>query len=338
MSFINERFAIIRRSYKDMFYISPDSDGLYYNYYDDNGCLLQKNKLINYNNIDFTKYSISIDKDDNIYCIYCDKSLEILKCSNQSFIFKKIEAITYNYKKFALAFPYVKYIEDNPHIFYYVFNNNSINTCALFHHYKHKDYWIENKIDFINHIVLNNFTVLWNGFIPTIFYFNLINGCEEVFASRFNLGTFNWSDPIQITNSGHNKLYLSAIRDNINFYHICFCEYENNGYIVKYINGYLSENKFNLKTSSYLSEPSTCMYPELIKNNSKLLLSWVNYNKLFTCTSTNDGLTWSKPNIDEYSLEDNFIRSTFYSNYKDDLEYNISHVFSNLNDVGILGL
>ena len=137
---------------------------------------------------------------------------------------------------------------------------------------------------------------------------------------------------------GYNKLYLSAIRDNINFYHICFCEYENNGYIVKYINGYLSENKFNLKTSSYLSEPSTCMYPELIKNNSKLLLSWVNYNKLFTCTSTNDGLTWSKPNIDEYSLEDNFIRSTFYSNYKDDLEYNISHVFSTLNDVGILGL
>ena len=239
MSFINERFAIIRRSYKDMFYISPDSDGLYYNYYDDNGCLLQKNKLINYNNIDFTKYSISIDKDDNIYCIYCDKSLEILKCSNQSFIFKKIEAITYNYKKFALAFPYVKYIEDNPHIFYYVFNNNSINTCALFHHYKHKDYWIENKIDFINHIVLNNFTVLWNGSIPTIFYFNLVNGCEEVFASRFNLGTFTWSDPIQITNSGYNKLYLSAIRDNINFYHICFCEYENNGYIVKYINGYL---------------------------------------------------------------------------------------------------
>ena len=142
----------------------------------------------------------------------------------------------------------------------------------------------------------------------------------------------------QVTNSGYNKLYLSAIRDNINFYHICFCEYENNGYIVKYINGYLSENKFNLKTSSYLSEPSTCMYPELIKNNSKLLLSWVNYNKLFTCTSTNDGLTWSKPNIDEYSLEDNFIRSTFYSNYKDDLEYNISHVFSTLNDVGILGL
>ena len=237
-----------------------------------------------------------------------------------------------------MAFPYVKYIEDNPHIFYYVFNNNSINTCALFHHYKHKDYWIENKIDFINHIVLNNFTVLWNGSIPTIFYFNLVNGCEEVFASIFNLGTFTWSDPIQITNSGYNKLYLSAIRDNINFYHICFCEYENNGYIVKYINGYLSENKFNLKTSSYLSEPSTCMYPELIKNNSKLLLSWVNYNKLFTCTSTNDGLTWSKPNIDEYSLEDNFIRSTFYSNYKDDLEYNISHVFSTLNDVGILGL
>ena len=46
MSFINERFAIIRRSYKDMFYISPDSDGLYYNYYDADGCIVHRGKSI----------------------------------------------------------------------------------------------------------------------------------------------------------------------------------------------------------------------------------------------------------------------------------------------------
>ncbi|MPN54163.1 hypothetical protein SDC9_201832 [bioreactor metagenome] len=42
--------------------------------------------------------------------------------------------------------------------------------------------------------------------------------------------------------------------------------------------------------------------------------------------------------MDEYSAEDKFIRSAFYSNYKEDLKYNVSNVFSTLNDVGILGI
>ena len=47
-------------------------------------------KLINDMDLDFTKYSFSLDKDDNIYCIYCDNSLQILECKNNSFIFTKI--------------------------------------------------------------------------------------------------------------------------------------------------------------------------------------------------------------------------------------------------------
>ena len=57
--------------------------------------------------------------------------------------------------------------------------------------------------------MLDNFTVLWNEVAPTIFYLNLVNGCEEIFSSRFNLGTFTWSEPVQIKNTGHNKLYLN---------------------------------------------------------------------------------------------------------------------------------
>lgn len=338
MSFINECYAIIRRRTKDMFYISLNNDGLYYNYYDTNNNLVHRDKLISDIDINFTKYSFSIDKDDNIYCIYCDKSLQILECKNNSKIFTQKESITYNFKKFGLAFPYVKYIHNNAHIFYYVFNNSSTNTCALFHHYKNNDYWIENKIDFINHLVLDSFTVLWNESVPTIFYLKLVNGCEEVFASRFNSGTFCWSDPIQITSSGKNKIYLDIIRDSMNFYHICFCEYIKNGYVVKHISGYLNENKFNIDTSSYLSEPSTCMYPSLVKTDNTLFVSWVNFNKLFTSSSDNLGKTWSHSTIDELSTEDDFIRSAFYSNYEKDLKYNVSHVFSTLNDVGILGI
>ncbi|WP_455539426.1 hypothetical protein [Terrisporobacter sp.] len=338
MSFINERCAIIRRSNKDMFYIYLGSDGLYYNYYDAKGYIVHRDILINDMNLDFSRYSFSLDKNDNLYCIYCNNYLQILECRANSFIFTKEESITYNYKKFGLAFPYIKYIDDNFHIFYYVFNNNSANTCALFHHYKQNTHWIENKIDFINYIVLDNFYVLWSESVPTIFYFNLVNGCEEIFSSRFNLGTFTWSEPIQITKTGKNKLYLGCIKDNINFYHFCFCEYQDNGYVVKYINGYLCENKFDLKTSSYLSNPSTCMYPSLIKTDSTLYISWVNFNKLFTSTSKDLGKTWSQASIDDFSKEDKFIRSIFCSNYEEDSKYNVSHVFSTLNDVGILGI
>ena len=338
MSFLNECCGIIRRSQKDMFYMYLGSDGLYYNYYDAKGYIVHKDKLISDMDLDFTRYSFALDKNNNIYCIYCDKCLQIIECKDNSYIFTQKEHITYNHKKFSLLFPYVKYVDYNPHIFYYVFNNNSTNTCALFHHYKYNNQWIENKIDFITHIVLDNFLVLWNETVPTIFYFNLINGCEEIFASRFNLGTFVWSDPVQITNTGKNKLYLSGIRDNINFYHLCFCEHEENGYIVKYISGYLNENKFNLDICSYLNQPSIYMYPSLIKVDNILLISWVNFNKLFTCSSKDFGKSWSEPKIDEYSTEDKFIRSSFHSNYEEDLKYNVSYVFSTLNDIGILGI
>ena len=87
MSFINERYAIIRRSDKNMFYMYLGNDGLYYNYYDADGCIVHKGKLISDMDLDFTKYSFSLDKDDNIYCIYCDNSLQILECKNNSFIF-----------------------------------------------------------------------------------------------------------------------------------------------------------------------------------------------------------------------------------------------------------
>ena len=174
--------------------------------------------------------------------------------------------------------------------------------------------------------------------VPTIFYFNLVDGCEEIFASRFNLGTFTWNEPVQITNTGKSKIYLSGIRDNINFYHLSFCENDGNGYAVKYINGYLNENKFTLNIYSSLSQPSTCMYPSIIKVDNTLFISWVNFNNLFTSSSKDFGESWSIPEIDEYSTEDKFIRSLFCSNYEEDLKYNVSHVFSTLNDVGILGI
>ncbi|HSQ88156.1 hypothetical protein [Romboutsia sp.] len=335
MSFINKCSTIIRRSSKDMFNFYLD-EKLVYDYFDKESNLIYSTPLID-SYIDFTNSYFTLDKDDSLYGIYIDNALKLFEIPKNSNNFTKRDILTYNYKKFNVLFPYIKKFNDDIHILYYVHNNNANNTCALFHHYNHNGVWTENKIDFINHIVLNDFVVLWVQQSPIVFYFNLVDGYEEVFLSRFNYNTLTWSNPTQITNSKKNKIYLSVLKDSMNFYHLTFCENIDNGYAVKYINGYLMDNKLDVNISTYITSPSTCMYPSLIKNKSYLYLMWVNYGKLNTSLSTDLGKTWSEHEVDEFSIEEDFTRARFISNYKDDLSYNVTSVFTTCDDVGILG-
>lgn len=336
MSFINKCSTIIRRSSKDMFFIHLDKD-IQYNYYNNKNELVFSKNLIQNNSIDFTNCFFNLDKFDNIYGIYNDGSLKMLTSLNNSSSFTQKEILRYDSKKFNICFPYINVINNDIHILYYVYNLNSSNTCALFHHLKHNGTWIENKIDFISHIVLDNFIVLWNHDSPLVFYFNLVNGIEEIFLSRFNPTTLTWSSPIQITNSGKNKIYLNVLKDSMNFYHITFCENLENGYAVKYLNGYLNDNSFDVDVSNYITGPSTCMYPSFLKKDSILYLMWINYGKLNTTCSKDLGRNWSEHEIDEYSIEDEFIRANFFSNYISDVSYNVNTVFTSIDDIGILG-
>lgn len=336
MSFINKCSTIIRRSSKDMFYIHLDK-GISYNYYDKNNELVFSKRLIKDNSIDFTNCFFTLNNLDNIYGIYNDGSLKMLTALSNSSTFTQTEILKYNSKKFGICFPYINVINNDIHILYYVYNNNSTNTCSLFHHIKHNNVWTENKIDFINHIVLDNFTVIWSQDSPIVFYFNLVDGIEEIFLSRFNISTLTWSNPVQITNSRENKIYLNILKDSMNFYHITFCESLETGYAVKYLNGYLNDTTFEIDISSYITGPSTCMYPTFLKKDSTLYLMWINYGKLYTTYSTNLGRNWSTHEIDDFSVEDDFIRAYFYSNFKNDIPYNVNTVFTSVDDIGILG-
>lgn len=336
MSFINKYSTIIRLSNKEILNIYNDNN-LKFEYFDRNKNLLYSNTISNSSNLDFTNSYFNLSQDDNIYGIYKNNSLNLIEVKNKGSEIIKKEILTYNYKKFDVVFPYIKILNNDIHILYYVYNNNSSNTCALFHHYNKNKIWIENKIDFINHIVLDSFKVLWINNSPIVFYFKLINGYEEVFSSRFNNSTLSWSNPIQITNSGRNKLYLSVLKDSMNFYHLTFSEKIDNGYSVKYINGYLNEYKLDINISSYISKPSTCRFPNLIKYKSNLYLVWVDHEKLYSCSSSDFGKTWSNPIIDNFSLDEDFTRANFISNYKDDLNYNVTNVFTISNKIDIIG-
>lgn len=336
MSFINNCSTIIRRSNKEMFYIHYDN-GILFNYYNNNGEFVESTKLKNNRFVDFTNAYFTLDKYDNVYGIYNGNGLKMVDIPKYSNKINERPILNYDVDKFNILFPYIHTIDDSIHIIYHVFNNNSPNSSALLHHYRHNGVWTESKIDFVNQIIADNFAVIWVSDSPVIFYFNLVNGYEELFFSRFNSSTVTWSSPVQITNSKKNKLYLSVLKDNMNFYHITFCENGGNGYAVKYINGYLSENSMDIDTSTYVTGPSTCMYPSFIKEKSKLYIMWVNYGKLHTSFSNNLGKEWSEHNIDDSSIEDDFVRANFYSNYSSDSVYNVSSVFSTRDDVGILG-
>lgn len=336
MGFLNTSSTIIRRSDKGMFFIRLD-DGIVFDYFNNQNELISSQRISPKKDIDFTNINFTLDKHDNIYGIYDDSNLILIEIPNYSSEISKKEIISYDNKKFDISFPYINCLDDSIHILYYVYNMNNSDTCALFHHYKEKDTWIENKIDFIDNIILDNFSVISNRNSLVVFYFKLVNSHEQLFFSQFNSSNSTWSTPIQITNSDNSKIYLSVLKDSMNFYHISFCENIDSGYVVRYLNGYLSEGKFDIEVSSSITSPSTCMYPSLLQKGSIIYIMWVEFGKLKTSISYDFGKTWSKHKIDEFSIEEDFIRSSFISNYKDDIPYNVSSVFTTPSIVEILG-
>ncbi|MGL5329518.1 MAG: hypothetical protein ACRDD7_09625, partial [Peptostreptococcaceae bacterium] len=312
-------------------------DEISYKYYDSSGKYIFSDTLKNASSINFSNTYFTLNNLDEIYGIYCDNSLKMMFLPSNSSSFIESEILSYDYTKFEISFPFLNIINDNIHIFYYVYSIDSINTCALFHHVKHNNIWTENKIDFIEHIVLDNYNIVWNQDIPIIFYFNLVNGFEELFFSKFNTNTLSWSNPIQITNSKRNKVYLNIIKDSMNFYHITFCEEINNGYAVKYLNGYLNDDMFKIDTFNYINSPSLCMYPSLLKKNSELFITWIEFGRLYTNKSIDLGKTWSKHNIEMLDDKEAFIRSKFFSNYDKDKQFNVNSVFTTIDDIGLLG-
>lgn len=338
MTFINNASNLLRRSNKDIFYIF-NNEGLYYNYYDQNNRLTKQNILISNNVLDYTQFYFTIDNFDKIYGIITDNSIKIVECENASDIFLLKENFSFDYEKFCVCFPYIKYINNTTHMFYYVYSPKFTNCAIIFHQYRDKEgKWIENQIDMINFNMLNKFHIVFNDDIPTMFYLNLVDGFEEIFYSTFNFENLKWSTAKQLTNTKNNKLYLNILKDtDNNLYHIIFCENIQNQYCIKYMNYIIKNQTLIENTSCFLNEPSLYTFPCLILENSILYAMWVSFEKLYTSFSKDLGKTWSKAICDETSISEIFLRTHVNSNTQDDLIYNDIDLFTTINNLSILG-
>lgn len=335
MTFINDYETLVRTSKKELFNFRC-ANKVIVNVLDDVDNVKKTFTLCD-KRISYINASFDIDNEDNIYGIINDDNGKVLSSKYTDSEFITSTLFKYDVNRFGISYPYMKKINNSTHVFYYVNSNDNNSISALYHHYKYEDTWFENKIDFIYHTVLNNFVVLWEKNTPIIYYYNLVNGCEELFVCIFNINKKSWGNPIQITNSRKSKMYLSVAKDCLNFYHIVYSENANGAYAVKYINGYLNERSFKGNDSKYITGPSTCSFPNLTILRDRIYIMWVQYNKLYTSYSDDVGKTWSEHSIDEYSIEEDFIRYNFKSNFINDKPYNTDCVFSTKNPIGILG-
>lgn len=337
MAFINSFSTIIRKSNQEIVHIFGD-DNINFNFFDKDKNISKKASIKSERSIDLSSCNFSLSKDDSIYGIYNDNSLKIIEIKNNSNKISIKDILNYNINKSDILYPYVEFIDNDIHIFYYMFNNKSNTSCSLYHHYNTNGVWRECKIDYIYNTVLNNFEIVWINNSPIIFYFSMVNGYEEIFFSRFNKYKLKWSKPYQITNSKKSKLYLSVLYDK-GIFNITFCESENNLYSVKYINGNIdNKDSFNLNISNFVSYPSICMFPNIVKEKNDINILWVDFNKLYKSKTIDLGKNFTNPVVDNYSLEDDFCKSKFLSNYKNDFQYKSSNIFSIFNDISIIGI
>ncbi len=334
MGFFNECSYVLRKSNKDMIIINVENN-LIYNYFKNSDLCILKENIIN-KPLDYSKYYFDIDLNDNIYGIYIDNCINILKLSNNTTKFKSINTISYDFINFDITFPYIKFIDNEIHIIYYL-TSQSNPTTILFHHYYNGCKWVENKIDFINLPILDNFIVKFNNNTPTIFYIKDNNDFSQICSSTFNTNSCIWDNRILITNSNSSKIYLSVLKDKLNFYHFSYCESIEGKYSIKYLNGYLKNNFFEKLTNKFLNTPHVYLFPSLLEYKNVIHIFYIKDNKLYTYNTKDLGINWSHPLEDYYSINEKFIRSYFKSNYKLDLKYNTNSLFTCKTPFSILG-
>lgn len=337
MTFMRKFHTILQKSNNNICRIDSE-DGITLSNYDNNFNLISQKKLLE-GTFSFLDYWFDISENDRIYGIVNDKNGLLYSFNFKNNYVIKNKLLKYNSESTFIKFVYIKNIRDCTHVIYCSIDISTPSNGILVHHYKKGSAWYTTTIDKISYNVLTNFVVTYDDTdMPTVFYYNLINGYEEVFASTFIEETGLWSTPIQITNSKKSKIYLSVIRDFKDLYHIVFSENNNSKYYCTYINGKIHDNNFYSINSSVLGDSVACTFPNVIEFNNFIFVNWIEYHTLYKISSNNDGKTWNAVNILNDSFNTPFVCCCYHTNIKFTSSFNYFTLYMNENSIDILGI
>ncbi|WP_290060830.1 hypothetical protein [Paraclostridium bifermentans] len=326
----NDTNILIRKSDEDFIEFNLDS-GIKYKIIKKNLQEIHSEEFID-GNFSFVDMYIDVDNEDNVYGILNDKLGKICSLSVEDKI--KLNTIfKYDYKNFYIKFPYIKKILKEKHLIYYSINKENPLMCTLIHMYMHEDKVIKNNIDYIPYNIMSNFEVVWKDNTPTVFYLKSIKGNEELFISTYNNENFTWSNPLKVTESKESKIYLSALIDKHNNYHVVFAENNKGKYYCKYIKLRLFNDKFDILSLQTIKTNTMCLFPHLINYEDIIKIQWGEYNCVYECKSIDLGNTWS--DIEIYENESSFMlrRYIYKSNHEEDKLYKFSTIFTDSENV-----
>lgn len=327
MTFVNNIQTIIRKS-----------NGNILNCYVKDSCLYTREFIYKtgwespISVIENTKHNdidMKIDNTDLIYGIANNiegKMLYLLSDKKSIYSNKLFE---YDKDKYLIKYPYIKRHQNAITIAYYLQDQRNTKEWTIALHYFNSEKWSHNHIYSIKAFpIINPFTIINTNDSINVFYFNLISGKEEIFVRRFSKETRSWTNPIQLTSSNNQKLYLNVLKDDLDFYHITWSEFINQNLVIRYLKGNYKKKGFTTNEVKSLSKPANCSFPTFIKTGKALWCIWIQMNSLYSCYSMDQGNTWSKPIIDKKSQDSNFIRYKFSSNYNQDFEnFNLNNIF-----------
>ncbi|MGL5354143.1 MAG: hypothetical protein ACRDA5_12595, partial [Clostridium sp.] len=296
--------------------------------------LISKKQLL-FGEYTFLDICFDINEDDNFYGILNDKKGAIIYVYGDHKIISKSNFIKYDSDIFEIKSVYIKNMKENVSILYYLLDKSKPYKAKLISHHKICGQWIKHEVDSINYQILTDFKTIIDEKELKVFYFKTIKAHTELFMCYLTLKTGIWSSPIQITNSGKHKVYLSVIMDSNNKYHITYSENKDARYNCMYLNGKMEEDKFIKCDNLIIAETVACTFPCIAQYNNNIYIQWNEYQNVYTSISESYGETWSGSSVVSASLNSNFLRCNYKSNYAHKINVNLNTIFAEENSLDI---
>lgn len=323
MSFVREYETILKKSDGSIYSINYSNGS--FSVYDDEKNIC--NEKITNEDLSFVDVWFDIDNKDNIYGIINNKEGKILYFNELNNIKSKVSFYNYDKYKTLIKFPYIKNINDESHIIYYSMDAYDGNFFRLIHYNKVGDKIVKQEIDKIECIILSNFCVEFTKDMMYVFYFKIVDQLEEIFVSCYDLKSKVWGNPIQLTSTNKQKVYLSLAKDNENNFFVTYSENNDSKYYCMCLKVNIFEGKIVNKNIKVVNECVECTFPQVIRERDSLYIQWVEYGKLIECFSKDSGESFSKGIIYSKSIDSDFIRCNYGSNNLEDKDLSLTTVF-----------
>ncbi len=281
----------------------------------------------------FLEYDISIDREDTIYTIYQNTSMDLVLTLLRG---KRTENIKLTKEPIPEIYYLNMELDDNkPHIFYLILLSSVEKKYRIYHHYFDGNDWIINVVDEIKvRELLNPIKVFIEDKKLILAYYDNVED-EQIYIKAFNLNEGKWGEKIRLTEGKKYRLYIDLIIKDDKL-HISYCKYEGGNLVVIYERFKYVEGSIEREVEMELSNPENPQYPTLIYYDNKLWVSWIEYDNVMSRYSTDEGNTWSPIYLWKESKKGDIVRYKYDRAMKGSniLNYSFGKIYPEISFIG----